>query len=371
MSPPLLCDLIKVLMERVEKLSVRNSKGLKTVAELVPSNVGFKKMNSLHLQQCNEMEYLLSAKEGEEDAEIPLNAFIVLEELIICSMQNLKEIIHGPIPAGLMDKLKRLTINNCEKLTSVFASTLANRVPNLDELRLEDCAVLKDIFNLETEPISQEEKVVTFSKLRKIFLQDLPSLETIWKGVIPHGCLRNLQKLELYSCDKLQYLFSMAISCSLQQLQEITVHFCWNMEKLIEADEEMFEESLTRSNHHNSTNSTAPTEIVFPNLETLIVSYCQNLAQLWDGKGSQNVTISDKKPVVLPKLLRLELSYLPVLSCLNQGSSYFDCPSLQHLEVIECENLKGISLSHQNWRRLLGMVRIGFKVLNGRNQVIV
>ncbi|RZC67858.1 hypothetical protein C5167_011553 [Papaver somniferum] len=339
-SPPPLCDLIKVLMERVEKLSVRNSKGLKTVAELVPSNVGFKKMNSLHLQQCDEMEYLMSAKEGEEDAEIPPNAFIVLEELIICSMQNLKEIIHGPIPAGLMDKLKRVIINNCEKLTSVFASTLANRVPNLDELRLEGCAILKDIFNLETEPISQEEVVVTFSKLRKIYLQDLPSLETIWKGVIPHGCLGNLQILDLYSCEKLKYLFSTAISCSLKQLQELTVLFCLDMEKLIEADEEMFEDSL------------ASTEIVFPNLETLIVSHCQNLEQLWDGRGSKNVTMSDKKPVLLPKLLKLELSNLPALSCLNQGSSYFDCPSLQHLQVVGCDNLKGISLSHQRTPKL-------------------
>ncbi|KAI3965690.1 hypothetical protein MKX01_010647 [Papaver californicum] len=351
-SQPPLCDLIKVLMERVEKLSVRNSNGLKTVAELVPSRVGFKKLNSLHLQQCNEMEYLMSAKEEDEDDEIPLNAFSALEELIICSMQNLKEILHGPIPAGLVDKLKRLTINNCEKLVSVFTSTLVNRVRNLDELRVEDCAMLKDIFNLETEPIIQEEIVVTFSKLRKIFLQDLPVLETIWKGVIPHGCLKSLQKLELYSCDKLQYLFSTAMSCSLQQLQELTVHFCWDMEKLIEADEETFEESLTRPNHHNNTTSAASTEIIFPNLVTLIVSYCQNLEQLWDGKGSQNVTMLDKKPVLLPKLLRLELSYLPALSSLNQGSSYFDCPSLQHLEVIECQNLKGISLSHQRTPKL-------------------
>ncbi|MCL7025962.1 hypothetical protein MKW94_004343 [Papaver nudicaule] len=348
-SPPPICHLIKVLMERVEKLSVRNSKGLKNLAELIPSRVGFKKMNSLHLQQCSDMEYLMSAKEEEND-EVPLNAFIVLEELIICSMQNLKAIIHGPMPAGLLDELKRLTINNCEKLVSVFYSTLVSRVPNLDELRVEDCAMLKDIFNLETEPMNQEEIAVKFSNLRKIFLQDLPVLETIWKGVIPLGCLGNLQKLELYSCDKLQYLFSSAISCSLQQLKELTVHFCWDMEKLIEADEDAVEDSLT--NHHNSTTSTASTEIIFPNLETLVVSYCQNLEQLWDGKGSQNPSVLDTKPVLLPKLIRLELSYLPALSCLNQGSSYFDCPSLQHLEVIECENLKRISLSHQRTPKL-------------------
>ncbi|KAI3845902.1 hypothetical protein MKX03_007457 [Papaver bracteatum] len=338
-SPPI-CHIIMVLLERVETLKLKRSNDLKSVAQIVPTHVGFKNMKSLGIEECNGMEFLMRAQE----AEVTRNTFSAMEDLVIRSMNNLEQLFDGPVPIGFIKELKRLTVSKCNKMASIFESNLLKMVPNLEDLRVEGCEMLKEIFNLEEadEPIPGERSynANSFLKLKKMHLEGLQSLEIICKGVIPNGGFDNLLKVELYTCDKIEHLFSPDIAAGLRQLEELKIRFCLKMVKLIAPEEDMVECLST---------AVSPELRFFPKLKTLLIEHCFNFEQLWVAKNLAN---SRENPVLLPELLTLELKYLPKLTDLHQGSTSLEYPCLQHLEVVMCDNLKRICLSHQRTPKL-------------------
>ncbi|KAI3853440.1 hypothetical protein MKX03_037401 [Papaver bracteatum] len=336
-SPPI-CQIIMVLLERVETLKVKKSNDLKSMAQIVPTHVGFKNMKSLGIEECNGMEFLMRV----QDAVAARNTFSALEDLVIRSMDNLKQLFDGPVLTGFIDKLKQLTLNKCNNMVNIFDSNLLKRVPNLDEIRIEGCNMLREIFNSE-EPISGEgsNNVTTFFKLKKIYLQRLPSLEIIWKGVIPNGAgFDNLLILEVYGCDRINHLFSLDIAPQLRHLEELNIQYCQSMVTLIAPEDGVVGSSST---------ALTPEVGFFPRLRKLLIETCENFEQLW---VARNLANSDKNPVLLPELIKLELKDLPELTDLHQGSTSLECPCLQHLEVVDCENLKRICLSHQRTPKL-------------------
>ncbi|KAI3895561.1 hypothetical protein MKW92_032432 [Papaver armeniacum] len=226
----------------------------KSMAQIVPAHVGFEKMKSLGIEECNGMESLMRAEE-------------------------------------------------------YFRPNLLKRVPNLEALRIEGCDMLREIFNLEkaAEPIPGEtsDNVSTFLKLTKIHLEKLQSLDIICKGVIPNGGFDNLLKVELYSCDRIEHLFSLDIAAGLRQLKELKIQFCLKMVQLIAPGED-------------SSTFVSPEWKFFPKLETLLF--------------------------LLPELITLELKDLPEITDLHRGSTSL--------------NLKRICLSYQRTPKLEKIVGI-------------
>ncbi|KAI3993451.1 hypothetical protein MKX01_002464 [Papaver californicum] len=353
-SPPI-CQIIMVLLEEVGTLKVKKSNDLKSMAQIVPTLVGFNKMKSLSIEECNGMVFLMKV----EEAMVAKNAFCAMEDLFICSMDNLKQLFDGTIPIGFIDKLKRLTVNKCNNMASIFDSNLLKRVRNLDELRIEGCDMLKEIFNLEeaAEPIPGEgsNNQGTFFKLKKIYLQDLRSLEIICKGVMPNGGFENLLIVEIYGCNTIKHLFSLDIAPGLRQLEELKIQYCQNMVKLIAPEEDMVECSLT---------AISPELTFFPKLKTLIIETCENFEQLWVAKTLAN---SHRNPVLLPELRKLELKDLPKLTDLHQGATNLECPCLQHLEVIMCTKLKRNCLSRHDLKKIVGDDKMWFQSIEWEN----
>ncbi|KAI3955674.1 hypothetical protein MKW92_013211 [Papaver armeniacum] len=340
-SPPI-CQNIMVLLERVETLKVKKSNDLKSMAQIVPAHVGFEKMKSLGIEECNGMESLMRAEEADEAR----NTFSAMEDLVFRSMGNLERLFVGPVPVGFIDKLKSLTVTKCSKMVSIFDSNLLKRVPNLEALRIEGCDMLREIFNLEkaAEPIPGEtsDNVSTFLKLTKIHLEKLQSLDIICKGVIPNGGFDNLLKVELYSCDRIEHLFSLDIAAGLRQLKELKIQFCLKMVQLIAPGED-------------SSTFVSPEWKFFPKLETLLVEGCESFEQLWVAKTAAK---PERNPVLLPELITLELKDLPEITDLHRGSTSLECPCLEHLEVVLCEKLKRICLSYQRTPKLEKIVGI-------------
>ncbi|KAI3900049.1 hypothetical protein MKW98_000949 [Papaver atlanticum] len=328
--------VIMVLLERIGTLKLKRSNDLESVAQIYPTHVGFKNMKSLGIEECNGMVFLMRA----DEAEVASNIFSAMEVLQFYSMDNLERLFDGPVPTGFINNLKRLDVKMCNKMVSIFDSNLLKQVPNLDELNIEHCQMLREIFNLEEAAGEGSDNVSTLFKLRKICLHHLPSLEIICKGVIPNGRFDNLQIVELYTCDGIKYLFSLDIATRLRQLKELKIQFCFDMVKLIAPEEDTVGCSST---------AISPASIFFPKLESIFIECCFSLEQLWVAK---NLADSDRNPVLLPELNRLELSGLPKLTDLHQGSTSLEYPSLQHLEVVNCVNLKRICLSHQRTPKL-------------------
>ncbi|OVA14103.1 Disease resistance protein [Macleaya cordata] len=303
---------IKVLVRRVRKLIISRCFVLKSMGQL---EVGFNNLRDLYIEKCHDMEYFMNMAEEE----IPRTALVALKELKISSMNKLKYIFYGPMPIGFIDNLTVLKVKECKEMVSCFGPNLVKRVPNLEELEVAYCGMLKDVFHLETGSstsllINNDQKEINaaaiFSKLRSIVLSSLPILETIWKGEIPFRFLENLKRIDVKHCDKLRCLFSSSMARNLKQLEKLEVGFCKSMVKLISS-------SSSSDKHHQIMSVDADHQdqvqlmIFFPNLKHLKIRGCDSLEQLWDGNNS----------------------------------TVLDCP-LEYLEVVRCKNLK-ILFSHQ------------------------
>ncbi|OVA12442.1 Disease resistance protein [Macleaya cordata] len=387
-----ICDSIKELLRRVEAVCVDDcTTYLNSLGQLVE----FKNKKYLSVKECHLMEYLIisaasSSSSGVVEENIPRNTFVALERLVIKSMDKLKQIVNGPIPVGMFEKLKELEIDDCKDMVSIFCPHLVKRVPNLEILCVDNCPELKDVFNLEeqSEFLIIEEGSVDdddmFFRLREIHLNRLPIISNVFGVNIPLECVENLKIMRIFNCDKLRYLFSTAMSRSLQQLEMLEIFDCKGIVSIIksEAAEMVIEDHrvlLVPPDYHTTT--TTP-QIIFPNLKVLDIRYCESLTQLWDGKDLedfinvqkhennideqliiQQVLHDSKKPIMLPLLSELRMIYLPVFSSLYKeeeeeeeeeasSSNILDFPTLRVLEVSKCKNFKRIKLTHRSTLQL-------------------
>ena len=108
-------------------------------------------------------------------------AFPNLETLAIVHMKNLK-IIWNKDPQGTfsMQNLQNIVVRECESLKSLFPTSVARCLQQLEELRIFECGI--------EEIIEQEERVkeharFVFPKLTLLILRQLPKLKWFYRGV--------------------------------------------------------------------------------------------------------------------------------------------------------------------------------------------
>ncbi|KAL0338935.1 UNVERIFIED_CONTAM: Disease resistance protein RPS2 [Sesamum angustifolium] len=150
------------------------------------------------------------------------------------------------------DKLRRLSINNCTELRHLEINEAAgqNWLPNLEILALNG----------------------------------LPSLTSIWKNRVSHGCLLNLRCVNIWHCEKLK---NVSWTLRLPKLETLYIFYCKEMEEVI-SGEDLAEEYLNafpklkimsirdvpelRSICHNT--------ISFPCLKNIAIIDCPKLRKL-------------------------------------------------------------------------------------------
>ncbi|MCL7039155.1 hypothetical protein MKW94_007354, partial [Papaver nudicaule] len=174
------------LLKKVETLKVKKSNDLKSLAQIVPTDVGFMNMKSLGIEECNGMEFLVRA----EEAVGARNTFSAMEELVISSMGNLKQLFDGTIPMGFIDRLRNLTINKASTVKETQDSVLfQDGETNFtgERHQLKYLPKLTDLHQGLTSleyPCLQHLKVVDCEKLKTICLsnQRTPMLEILGNG---------------------------------------------------------------------------------------------------------------------------------------------------------------------------------------------
>ena len=89
---------------------------------------------------------------------------------------------------------------------------------------------------------------------------------------IPRGSFSNLKTLEMFSCRKLRYLFSLSTARGLYQLEKMKINNCVDMEQIILYEKES-------KNENGGTNLE-----LFPNLRSLkleslskLINFCSKL----------------------------------------------------------------------------------------------
>lgn len=105
--------------------------------------------------------------------------------------------------------LQTLRIQFCEDLLHVFQSNMLRMFQSLEELHINDCGSLQEVFELQGMN-DKEKQVVTVTQqgMKELYLIRPPKLKHIWNED-PQGILsfENMQTVTVIGCENLKSLF--------------------------------------------------------------------------------------------------------------------------------------------------------------------
>ncbi|KAH7690236.1 disease resistance protein RPS2 protein [Dioscorea alata] len=192
-----------------------------------------------------------------------------------------------------------------EVILPVTANTL--EISHCNFIRLSDSFATDDLRYCQISTCKEMKWIgkdgeIVFPSLETLHLLFLDRFEGLCKEKTHEGTLKNLRKLHIYSCQKLKYLIPYDFLVNnLQNLEEILIENCYEMEDIISV-----EASATMAS--------------------------------------------------LPKFKKLTLSELPALTSIYQGKLV--CDSLCKIEIENCPKLKNLPFLRNN----VPFVGMGFEV---------
>ncbi|GKV13683.1 hypothetical protein SLEP1_g24669 [Rubroshorea leprosula] len=167
-----------------------------------------------------------------------------------------------------------------------------------------------------------------FPVLEVLVLRNLENMEKICHGPLEAASFRKLRLITIECCNKLKNLFSASIARQLQQLQEIRVKHCSDMEEIIDDKEQ------------ESWNSAEEREGHIVELITLRSLKLQRLPKLISFNGScRNMTFFNEK-VVFSNLEELQLFSIMIDNTIWHNSMTSCIKKLTKLIIHGCDNLE-------------------------------
>ncbi|KAK3200234.1 hypothetical protein Dsin_023649 [Dipteronia sinensis] len=169
-------------------------------------SISFPKLNCLQMENLAKLTRLWSGyymefpllKEFKIVGCPALEAFIFndkvrvpsLEKMTILHMDNLKMIWHNQLEGGSFSKLKSLEVYNCQKLLTVFPSSIFGIISqsrdlcfsSLQELVVFDCQSLKCLCAASNVANDEYSPKFLFPKLTSMALYKLPQLRSFYPG---------------------------------------------------------------------------------------------------------------------------------------------------------------------------------------------
>ncbi|KAI4313427.1 hypothetical protein L6164_026411 [Bauhinia variegata] len=257
-------------------------------------------------------------KHEDHHLEIPTEQPILLVEKVFQNLEQLTinkrvSIMDSPhqFPMAHCQRLKVLSLHYFNAEQDSIPCWILQRVPKLEDLGLMHSS-FKQVFPCE----GYVEGADSFVLLKRLKLLDLPKLEYIYKeGLNLHKYIMELQYLWVEECCGLKEL--VPSSASFKNLGYLQV---WKCDDLL----------------HLVTSSTARS---FVQLTTLIVRECNMIAEIVTKEENED----GDHGITFRKLKFLELHQLSSLRNFSSGNFIFKFPSLVHVTVTHCPNLKTFS----------------------------
>jgi len=226
---------------------------------------------------------------------------------------------HGHGQQNSLHVLESVQVRDCGDVRTSFPAKLLQALKNLKKVEIEDCTSMEEVFELgeADERSSEEKELPLLSSLTELQLRGLPELKCIWKGPTKHVSLQSLTLLNLYSLDKLTFIFTPSLAQSLPQLQTLEIEKCDELKHIIR--EEDGERKII------------PESPRFPELKTIIVYDCGKLEYVF--------------PVsVCPSLLSLEVMWIFYSDNLKQIFYNGEGDALTTYGIIEFPRLRKLAL---------------------------
>ncbi|KAB1670004.1 hypothetical protein ES319_1Z207800v1 [Gossypium barbadense] len=298
----------------VEELDLLNVGGQKNI---VPSidEMGVNELTSLRLGFCDDMEFLIDTKNDQGSTV----AFSNLVELKISSMVSLKGLCYGVSPTRFLQKLKQVSIRDCEELQVIF----------------------------QIDKLSERMKYQTplLPNLTELSLHSLPKLKMIWEVKPSHRAIASLQSLKVVrieSCHNLKTIFSPCLALSKLHLQELYVRHCDRLEQVIGFGQEgeiiendcllyCWRELRVLSIHHCESLKYIFTNTLIQSLESVYIENCHQLIQIYNME--QNIVLPELGSQ--ESLTNLKLILLPELKYMWNVPNHY----LHRVEITRCDKL--------------------------------
>ncbi|XP_039173477.1 uncharacterized protein LOC120286448 [Eucalyptus grandis] len=189
-------------------------------------------LKTLEMCGCDKVEILASHPENDMPFDkqplflVEKVAFPNLETLEIRDMDNIEIIWDNQVAADSFHKLKSLEVWSCSKLLNIVPSCILGQLKNLESLEVRSCDLLEVVFKLQ--PLNPlDGHPISDLPLKRLELDGLPKLKCVWDkelhGQVKFRCLRFVT---VSRCKSLTSLFLASIVVHLIPLEELEVRSC-------------------------------------------------------------------------------------------------------------------------------------------------
>ncbi|XVF79158.1 hypothetical protein PTKIN_Ptkin14bG0197500 [Pterospermum kingtungense] len=346
---------ICVVFSNLVELELKNMIGLKMLSNDQPPDGFLQNLKKLTVEDCGKLQEVFGIEEllySRKGNQTPLLS--TLESLWLLSVPELRWILKGPTQYVNLRNLKDVSVENCNKLESLFSFSLIQSLRLLEKISISYCEKLEMVF-------AESNKLLAFAqsdlpRLQQLQLRGLTNLSSfgpqnyfikapalkylivtncprltnfniqqdkplqaklsggynfmsslkgmklggliwqqdIWKGLIQVVLISNLPWLEVYECNNLTYIFSPMLVRNLRQLKILIISGCEKVEQIIGDDDEL---SLSPAQDR------------------------------------------DKQMLIFPRLEELRLSNLPSLTSFSPVCYHLLFPYLKQLKIKDCSQI--------------------------------
>ena len=145
---------------------------------LFPSHMieSLRNLKSIKLSRCDSLEVIFQLKELNAKDSHVASVLDQLRKLDLSHLPKLKHIwMKGPKRIRGFGNLRFLAIWACNSLTYLLSPSIAKLLVMLEDIKVINCEKIEEI--LERAREEEEEKKISFYKVKSILLKDLPKLK--------------------------------------------------------------------------------------------------------------------------------------------------------------------------------------------------
>jgi hypothetical protein len=232
-----------------------------------------------------------------------------------------------------LQRLEHVEVKECGDIRTLFPAKWRQALKNVISVDIINCKSLEEVFELD-EGINEEKELRLLSSLTRLRLSWLYELKCIWKGPTRHVSLQSLIHLKLWSLHELTFIFTPSLAQSLIHLETLEIFGCLKLKRLIREKEdegEIIPESLGFPKLKKlSIRFCRKLEYVFPvsvspslqNLEKMEIDFADNLKQVfYSGVGDDIIDFPQLRKLTLSKSSFFGpedfAAQLPSLQCLR------------------------------------------------------
>ncbi|GKV02420.1 hypothetical protein SLEP1_g14857 [Rubroshorea leprosula] len=375
---------LKQLLKMSEELHLEGLKGVKNILYELDSE-GFQELKHLYIHNAPDIQHIMKSAALH-------NAFPILEVLSIRNLINLEKICYGRLRVTSFCKLRIIIVECCDQLKMLLSFSIARQLLQLQEIGVADCRNMVEIMMegvIVADGLAEEERSnkISFPNLQSLVLEGLSKLTRF----CPENGIEfpNLIHLEIGKCPIFKTFTSspgtgdIAVSSekaentyappffnekvAFPQLERLLIYRMGNLNKIWadQLDGDSFcKLKVIGIGWCEMLVSIFPFSMLerLQRLNDLLIPECDSLEEIVEApNASHSQALADTQPTlvetdtkfVFSELTGLRLHRLPKLKGFCHRM-HIICPSLQSLEVFECEQVQVFASKFPSFQRING-----------------